>query len=118
MPRPFTPKVVTANALLEGDVIYFAADGCWVRDLSAAEALTDQDQAEARLALAAAGRHRGRRLSGRRVELHETTPRNPPISAKSSAVAGPSNYAHGKQVADPEVEAHVYLLRLRRGFCA
>ena len=26
MPKAFTPKVVTANALLEGDVIYLAAD--------------------------------------------------------------------------------------------
>ena len=33
MPR-FTPKVVTANALIEGDVIYLAADDSWTRSLS------------------------------------------------------------------------------------
>lgn len=34
MPREFTPKVVTANALLEGDVVYQTADDRWSRHLS------------------------------------------------------------------------------------
>ncbi|WP_156505710.1 DUF2849 domain-containing protein, partial [Sulfitobacter sp. HI0054] len=36
MPKPFTPKVITANALLEGDVVYQTATG-WTRKLSEAE---------------------------------------------------------------------------------
>ena len=48
MPKPFTPKVVTANALLEGDVIYQTADG-WTRDLARAEVLTDEADADLRL---------------------------------------------------------------------
>jgi hypothetical protein len=49
MPRPFTPKVVTGNALLEGDVVYLAADGRWTRDLAQAELLTDEADAQIRL---------------------------------------------------------------------
>ena len=36
MARAFTPKVVTANDLLEGDVIYLTAANDWTRDLKAA----------------------------------------------------------------------------------
>ena len=36
MPRDFTPKVVTANALLEGDVVYLDDNGNWTRDLARA----------------------------------------------------------------------------------
>ena len=42
MPRAFTPKVITANALIEGDVIYLAADDSWTRDLCMAELITDE----------------------------------------------------------------------------
>ena len=31
MARSYTPKVVTANALVEGDVIYLTADDRWSR---------------------------------------------------------------------------------------
>lgn len=31
MSRGFTPKVVTANALIEGDVVYLTADDRWSR---------------------------------------------------------------------------------------
>ena len=34
MPRAFTPKVITANDLLEGDVIYYTADNSWTREMS------------------------------------------------------------------------------------
>lgn len=48
MAKPFTPKVVTANALLEGDVIYQTATG-WTRKLEEAEVLTDEAVADVRL---------------------------------------------------------------------
>lgn len=54
MPRPFSPKVVTANHLLEGDVIYLTADDRWTRQLHAAEVLTDEADAQMRLLFAAA----------------------------------------------------------------
>ena len=40
MARAFTPKVVTANHLLEGDVIYLTAENDWTRALSEAELIT------------------------------------------------------------------------------
>ena len=49
MPKIFTPKVVTANALLEGDVVYLTNDDCWTRDLSKAVLLTDEGDADLRL---------------------------------------------------------------------
>ncbi len=49
MSRRFTPKVVTANALLEGDVVYLAEDGRWVRDHHEAELLDDEAHAQLRL---------------------------------------------------------------------
>lgn len=49
MPRAFTPKVVTANALLEGDVVYLTADDQWTRDLKQAELITDEAVADLRL---------------------------------------------------------------------
>ena len=38
--KPFTPKVITANALLEGDVVYLTGDG-WTRELREAEGAPD-----------------------------------------------------------------------------
>lgn len=71
MARPFTPKVVTANALLEGDVIYMTDNGHWVRTLGEAQLYTEKDAAEAALELAQAdpfvvGPYPCRRREGRR----------------------------------------------------
>src|SRR6056297_810923 len=52
MPRAFTPKVVTANALVEGDVVYLTFDDRWTRDLAQAELITDEAHAQLRLLLA------------------------------------------------------------------
>ena len=41
MSRRFTPKVVTANDLLEGDVIYLTADDRWTRAHHEAELIED-----------------------------------------------------------------------------
>jgi len=54
MPRPFTPKVVTANDLLDGDVIYWTAQAVWVRTLKEASLFETQETADAALALAGA----------------------------------------------------------------
>nr|WP_321508984.1 DUF2849 domain-containing protein [uncultured Celeribacter sp.] len=101
MPRPFTPKAVTANALLEGDVIYLSADGRWVRDLHEAEPLTDQNSAEARLALAAQdGMVVGAYLTD--IELGDNGP-EPTHFREEFRRTGPSNYFHGKQEAREEI---------------
>ena len=45
MSRRFTPKVVTANALLEGDVVYLTPDDRWSRELREAELIEDEAHA-------------------------------------------------------------------------
>ena len=42
MARQFTPKVVTANALLEGDVVYLTADDRWTRAHTEAELIEER----------------------------------------------------------------------------
>ena len=96
MPRPFTPKVVTGNALLEGDVIYLAADDSWTRDLARAEVLTDEAHAELRLIEAQA---RAAEIVG--AYLADIAPGadgpEPTHFREDFRRKGPSNYAHGKQ---------------------
>lgn len=95
MPKPFTPKVVTANALLEGDVIYQTASG-WSRQLEEAEVLTDEADADLRLIEASAqtGQIVGAYLAD--VKLEGGSP-SPTHFREDFRAAGPSNYFHGKQ---------------------
>ena len=96
MPRAFIPKVVTANALLDGDVVWLAADGCWTRDMAQAEVLTDEADAQLRLleALAQTGLVVGAYLAD--VHADATGPR-PTHFREEFRRRGPSNYPHGKQ---------------------
>lgn len=102
MPRPFTPKVLTANDLLEGDVIYLAEDGSWTRDLSRAELLTDEADAQLRLIEA---EQQQNRLVG--PYLADVTPGvsgpEPAHFREAFRRTGPSNYPHGKQEAEANV---------------
>ena len=95
MPKPFTPKVITANALLEGDVIYISTSG-WTRDLAEAEIFTDEDNANQRLSEAAAQIND---VVG--VYLADVSDENgiptPTHFREDFRAKGPSNYAHGKQ---------------------
>lgn len=96
MPRDFTPKVVTANALVEGDVIYLAANDGWVRNLREAEVLTDEAVAQVRLldAMARTGEAVGVYLA----DVSEGPEGPQPAHFREAFRAkGPSNYAHGKQ---------------------
>lgn len=96
MPKQFTPKVVTANHLLEGDVIYQTATG-WTRRLSEAELLTDEADADLRLidALQQTDAVVGAYLAD--VKLVNNT-LEPTHFREEFRTTGPSNYAHGKQV--------------------
>ena len=102
MSRPFTPKVVTANDLLEGDVIYLAADDAWVRDLAQAEVLTDEAGADLRLLLA---QSQPDRVVGAYLAEVRTGPTGiePAHFREEFRRRGPSNYAHGKQEAHANV---------------
>lgn len=96
MPRTFTPKIVTANALLEGDVVYQTADDDWSRKLSEAELITDEALAHLRLAQAD-----GQPEMVVGAYLADATPSDdgpqPTHFREEFRRTGPSNYYHGKQ---------------------
>ncbi|MCG7629412.1 DUF2849 domain-containing protein [Epibacterium sp. MM17-32] len=102
MARAFTPKVVTANDLLEGDVIYLTAAGGWTRVLEEAELIVDEAEAQLRLLEAqsqpqvAVGAYLADAQAG------ETGP-EPTHFREEFRRTGPSNYRHGKQEAAANV---------------
>ena len=97
MPRPFTPKIVTANALLEGDVVYLTADDRWSRRHHDAELIEDEAHAQIRLldAQAQAGTVVGAYLADARPGPAGPEPTH---FREAFRATGPSNYAHGKQI--------------------
>lgn len=92
----FTPKVVTANALLEGDVVYLTADDRWSRHHNEAELLEDEAHAQLRLLHGAAQRQV---VVGAYLADAKAGPDGPePVHFREAfRTRGPSNYAHGKQ---------------------
>ena len=96
MPREFTPKVVTANALLEGDVVYQTADDRWSRHLSEAELISDEAMAKLRLTQA-----EGQPELVVGAYLADAKPSDdgpqPTHFREEFRRTGPSNYHHGKQ---------------------
>ncbi|WP_308917359.1 DUF2849 domain-containing protein [Jannaschia sp. LMIT008] len=103
--RPFTPKVVTANHLIEGDVVYLSDADEWVRDLAQAAILTDEADAEARLIDASA--QTGTVVGVYLADVIDTPngPR-PQHFREAFRAGGPTNYDHGKahgQRPGPEV---------------
>ena len=96
MSRRFTPKVVTANRLREGDVVYYTASGTWTPLHHEAELLLDEETATARLSEAA--KH-GLVIVGAYLADAKDGPNGPePIHFREAfRTRGPSNYNHGKQ---------------------
>jgi hypothetical protein len=102
MSRAFTPKVVTANALIEGDVIYQTATDTWTRHLSEAEVLTDE--ADADLRLIDANRHKNTIVGAYLAEVKRGPNGPEPTHFRETfRTRGPSNYPHGKQEAETNV---------------
>lgn len=93
----FSPKVVTANDLRLGDVIYLTADDLWTRQHHQAELIEDEAHAQLRL-LHAAGQQT--EVVGAYLADAKSGPMGPePIHFREVfRTRGPSNYAHGKQV--------------------
>ncbi|MEJ6391705.1 DUF2849 domain-containing protein [Gymnodinialimonas sp. 2305UL16-5] len=96
--RAFTPKVVTANALLEGDVVYLTHQGDWTRHHHEADLIEDQATADLRLLEAQAQAHEvvGPYLADAKPGEHGPEPIH---FREAFRTRGPSNYAHGKQEA-------------------
>ena len=97
MPRNFTPKVITANALIEGDVVYLTADDLWTRHHGEAELIEDEAHAQIRLLDA---EQRTDEVIGAYLADAEPTSEGPVPTHFREALRtrGPSNYRHGKQV--------------------
>ena len=96
MAREFTPKVVTANDLLEGDVVYLTADNRWSRRLSRAELITDE--AHATIRLLDAQRQANIVVGAYLADARATESGPAPTHFREAfRMRGPSNYAHGKQ---------------------
>ena len=102
MSRAYTPKVVTANDLRLGDVVYQTADDRWTRHHHDAELIEDEAHAQMRLLDAAAQRNVivGAYLADARRGTHGPEPVH---FREAFRTRGPSNYAHGKQTDDQNV---------------
>ncbi len=96
MARAFSPKVVTANALLEGDVVYLTDDDRWTRNHTEAELIEDEAIAQLRLLEA---QKRAAEVVGAYLADAKLGPQGPePIHFREAfRTRGPSNYPHGKQ---------------------
>ncbi len=92
----FTPKVVTANDLRLGDVVWLTADDRWTRRHHEAELIEDEAHAQLRLLFAAG---QGQRVVGAALADARPGPEGPePVHFREAFRArGPSNYPHGKQ---------------------
>ncbi len=95
MPKAFKPSVITANALLEGDVVYLGTRD-WVRDLDDAEILTDEAVADIRMLEASAQSDLVVGVYLAEVDISGGTPK-PSHFREAFRATGPSNYPHGKQ---------------------
>lgn len=96
MSRRFIPKVVTANRLREGDVVYLTADDRWSLVHHEAELIEDEAQANLRLHFAAAQKLY---VVGAYLADAKAGPNGPePVHFREEfRTRGPSNYMHGKQ---------------------
>lgn len=96
MSRRFTPKVVTANRLLEGDVVYLTVDDRWSPLHSEAELIEDEAHAQMRLLHATAQKLVvvGAYLADAKAGANGPEPIH---FREEFRTRGPSNYNHGKQ---------------------
>ena len=93
----FTPKVITANALIAGDVVYLTMDGRWSARHHEAEFIEDEAHSQLRLLHANAQRLIvvGAYLADARMGTNGPEPTH---FREEFRTSGPSNYNHGKQV--------------------
>ena len=96
MSREISPKVVTANRLMEGDAVWLTTTGEWSGDIHDAELITDEGTATLRLLDADTQAHviAGAYLAD--AKMGENGP-EPTHFREDFRTRGPSNYAHGKQ---------------------
>lgn len=96
MARPFTPKVLTANRLIEGDVVYLGKDGTWTELHSLARLFVDETAANEALITAQSEPDKwvGPYLADAQNVDGKPEPKH---FREAFRTKGPSNYLHGKQ---------------------
>ncbi len=97
MARAFIPQIVTANDLLEGDVIYLTAQESWSREHGDAVVALSADEADTLLKAGSAQSHRAVGAYLADVKINEAGQPEPVHFREAFRTRGPSNYAHGKQ---------------------
>lgn len=100
--KRFTPKVVTANDLLTGEVVYLTAEDRWSPEHGEAELILDEAHADLRLLFAEA--QPGVVLDAYLADA-QPGPHGPePLHIREVLrTRGPSNLPHGKQERAREV---------------
>lgn len=94
--RPFTPKVVTANRLLDGDAVWLTHDESWSGDMADAELIEDEAIAQDRLLFAMSQSEVV--VGAYLVDAADSDDGPIPTHFRETfRTRGPSNYAHGKQ---------------------
>lgn len=97
MSRRFTPKVITANLLLDGDAVWLTADDRWSKSMLDAELIEDEAHADVRILFA---NGQANIVVGPYLADAKAGPNGPEPThfREEFRTRGPSNYAHGKQV--------------------
>ena len=97
MSRRFTPKVITANLLLDGDAVWLTADDRWSKSMFEAEFIEDEAHADIRILFA---NGQANIVVGPYLADAKAGPNGPEPThfREEFRTRGPSNYAHGKQV--------------------
>ncbi|NDH02278.1 MAG: DUF2849 domain-containing protein [Marivivens sp.] len=97
MSRRFTPKVITANLLLDGDAVWLTADDRWSKSMLDAELIEDEAHADIRILFA---NGQANIIVGPYLADAKAGPNGPEPThfREEFRTRGPSNYAHGKQV--------------------
>lgn len=97
MPRTFTPKILTANDLLNGDVVYLAANSRLTRVFS--DALLIDNESEAERLMNWAEDQAGTFVNPYLADVTKGQDGRPlPVHIREHLRSrGPSNYPHGKQ---------------------
>ena len=100
MARAFRPCILTANDLVDGDVVYLAPDGAWTR--RPVDAYLFEDEGEANRSLAAAEAQEDAIIGPYLVAAARGDhPGLEPVHIREILRAtGPTNYWHGKQAED------------------
>ncbi len=96
MSRRFTPKVITANRLLQGDAVWLTEADTWSPNILDAELIDDEAHGDIRLLFA---QSQYDLVVGPYLADTKLGPQGPePVHFREDfRTRGPSNYAHGKQ---------------------